>query len=141
MQTTNEAWTINADSKYYPLREKNGDKHRLDIHFESKTSKLGKVAPHGLIGQTFDFDGTAVDGARDNYDDMVVTTRAMGEGAIEGSANDYEISSADAFSSAFKYSRWGLPEAAPRNISVLTGMKRSVKLEQVALGMGMDIEL
>ena len=49
---------------------------------------------------------------------------AVGEGAIEGSAKDYEISATDTFSAAFKYSRWNLIEAPPRNISQLTGFKR-----------------
>ena len=86
VQAINAAWTVNADSKYYPLREANGDKQRLDISFVPKMSKLGKVAPHGLIGQTFDFDGTAVDGARDDYNDKVVTTRASTPAAFERSS-------------------------------------------------------
>ena len=34
-----------------------------------------KVAPHGLIGQTFDGDGVAVDGAIDDYSAKVVVTK------------------------------------------------------------------
>ena len=50
-----------------------------------------KVAPHGLIGQTYDGDGLGVIGKTDDYKtrDNVVTTSAMGEGAIEGDASDY----------------------------------------------------
>ena len=67
---------------------------------------------------------------------------AVGEGAIEGSAKDYEILATDKFSAAFKYSRWNLAEAPPRNLSSLTGNKRSVKvLEEVAHDTGMSIEL
>jgi hypothetical protein len=142
LQVNNGAWTVIVDSKFYPLREVNGDKHRLDIRFVPKTFQLGKVAPHGLIGQTFDFDGIAVDGARDNYDDnKVVTTRAMGEGAIEGTAKDYEISAdVDPYSPAFKFSRWSLAKAAPRDISKLKGKKRSVKeLKGGARGMAVEL--
>jgi hypothetical protein len=137
VQVANEAWTVNVDSRYYPLRKKNSDKHRLDIAFLPKMNKLGKVAPHGLIGQSFDFDGIAVDGARDNYDDKEVTTKAMGEGAIEGTAKDYEIAGDEPYSADFKFTRWNLAEAAPRNISKLAGKQRSA----VKLDMGMLVEL
>ena len=127
--------------RYYPLRKKNSDKHRLDISFVPKMNKLGKVAPHGLIGQSFDFDGIAVDGARDNYDDKEVTTKAMGEGAIEGTAKDYEIAGDDPYSSDFKFTRWNMVEAAPRNIAKLTGQQHSAKLKEGAHNMGMRVEL
>jgi hypothetical protein len=117
-------WTIMIKSIFYPLRHKNSDKQRLDFHLKPKMHTLGKVAPHGLIGQTFDFDGLAVDGARDNYKGKVVMTRAMGEGALEGTAEDYQISSTNPYSPTFKFSRWNLLEAPPRDISKLTGSKR-----------------
>ena len=49
---------------------------RLDIGLVSrKSSATFDVAPHGLIGQTFDGDGVAVDGAVDDYSpDIVVTS-------------------------------------------------------------------
>ena len=42
--------------------------------------------PHGLLGQSFDFDGAARDGKMDTYDTNTneYTTLAMAEGAIEG---------------------------------------------------------
>ena len=52
---------------------------------------------------------------------MVIETKAMGEGAIEGVAADYEIDSSDPFSTAFKFSRFGLTQAAPRDVSKLSG--------------------
>ena len=61
-----------------------------------------QVAPHGLLGQTFDGDGVAIDGAIDDYSAKVVVTKAMGEGAIEGVAADYELPSASPFSTKFK---------------------------------------
>ena len=49
---------------------------RLDIGLVlQKSSATLDVAPHGLIGQTFDGDGVAVDGAVDDYSpDIVVTS-------------------------------------------------------------------
>jgi hypothetical protein len=82
-----------------------------------------KVAPHGLIGQTYDGDGVGVIGKMDDYKtrDNVVTTSAMGEGAIEGDASDYEMASK--YATDFKFSRWGKIEAKPRDVSQLTGQK------------------
>ena len=51
---------------------------------------------------------------------MIVTT-AMGEGAIEGTADDYVVDGTDPFSTKFKFSRYGLSYAPPRNVSSLTG--------------------
>jgi hypothetical protein len=125
LQVNNREWLATIDSRYYPLREQNGDKHRLDVHLQPLANQLGMVAPHGLLGQTFDFDSMAVDGAKDNYDGKEVTTVAMGEGAIEGMATDYKISSVNPFSPSFKYSRWNLRSASPRDISKLTGGKHA----------------
>ena len=51
-----------------------------------------------------------------------ITTEAQAEGAIEGAGDDYKV--ADFFSTDFKYRRFGIAEAAPRNISTLSGAKR-----------------
>jgi len=45
----------------------------------------------------------------------------MGEGAIEGVAADYEMASK--FATAFKFARFGLEEAKPRDASKLSGEK------------------
>ena len=63
----------------------------------------------------------SVIGATDQYKGIEFTTSAMGEGAIEGTSKDYEM--ADKFSTDFKFSRWGLEMAKPRNVSTLTGVK------------------
>ncbi|EOD27247.1 hypothetical protein EMIHUDRAFT_205253 [Emiliania huxleyi CCMP1516] len=91
------------------------------------------VAPHGLIGQSFDGDAIAVDGKKDCYRELwwrqtsfkskEITTEAQGEGAIEGSADDYKID--DPFGHTFKYSRCSAFEAAPRSVSALSGAKRA----------------
>ena len=70
-------------------------------------------------------------GATDQYKGVEFTTSAMGEGAIEGTAEDYEM--ADKLSTDFKFCRWGLKVAKPRNVSTLTGVK--VKRTQTSLGM------
>ena len=60
------------------------------------------IAPHGVLGQTFDCDGLAVDGNEDSYNKLpddratsssrkLVTTRAQAEGGIEGMLTDYEL--------------------------------------------------
>ena len=50
-----------------------------------------------------------------------ITTSAMGEGAIEGIAANYEVASK--FATEFKYSRWGKTAAAPRDVAKLAGRK------------------
>ena len=51
----------------------------------------------------------------------------MGEGAIEGTAKDYEVDATNAFSTVFKYTRFHATHASPRNVSALTGLRRHVK--------------
>jgi len=75
------------------------------------------VAPHGLLGQSYDMDGLAVNGRKDDYRGAEFTTAAQGEGAIEGVYTEYEM--VEPFGVDFKYSRWGKQKAAPRNISRL----------------------
>ena len=53
-----------------------------------------------------------------------LTTEAQAEGAIEGMGDDYKV--ADFFGTDFKYKRFDAVEAAPRNISTLSGAKRVV---------------
>ena len=79
------------------------------------------MAPHGLVGQTYDGDDMGVIGKIDNYNSNEVTTSAMGEGAIEGDAADYVMASK--FATDFKFSRFGLKEAKPRDASKLKGKK------------------
>ena len=54
----------------------------------------------------------------------------MGEGAIEGAAEEYEINTTDPFSTDFKYSRFNATRASPRNVSALMGLRRRVKATQ-----------
>ena len=49
----------------------------MDISIGARTEFAAlKVAPHGLLGQTFDGDNIAVDGAVDDYSPSVVVTKA-----------------------------------------------------------------
>jgi hypothetical protein len=91
------------------------------------------VAPHGLLGQTYDGDRRPIHGKRDRYNILdngqptatrtgvggLVTTRAQGEGAIEGRAEMYRV--VRPFDTAFAFSRFGARSAAPRNISGMRG--------------------
>ena len=70
------------------------------------------VAPHGLIGQSWDGDGVGFDGAQDGYTTTEVTTKAMAEGAIEGTAADYEVE--DTSATTFKYSCFDAVAATAR---------------------------
>ena len=80
---------------------------------------------HGILGQTFDNDEWAVDGAKDKYNltpGSETTTTAQGEGAIEGTHTDYLL--AFPFATDFKYSRFGTNAYKGRDISMLKGKKR-----------------
>ena len=70
-----------------------GPKHRLDISFRARGDAAAKALPHGLIGQSFT-SGLPHYGKVDAYPEAGrFTTRAMAEGAIEGEAASYEVSS------------------------------------------------
>jgi len=123
---SNVAWSIEAKSSRLPYSTKNARKKRLDLKISSKSNvDLDPVAPHGLIGQSYDRDDLKVIGALDEYEKAenrhVVETAAMAEGAVEGVAADYTIDRTDPFSTIFKYSRFGLTKADPRNVKSLTG--------------------
>jgi len=114
-------WEVSAVARLYPYHSQNNNNKRMDLTF--KPTSASAVAPHGLIGQTFDGDNIAVDGAQDDYSGKTVVTKAMGEGAIEGVASDYAVNSP--FSTNFKFSRFGANKADPRDVSKLVGAKRA----------------
>ena len=102
-----------------------------------------------VLSQTFDADNIAVDGKLDDYTGStidghtsVVVTKAMGEGAVEGVLADYEINRADPLSTVFKYSRFGLKMANPRNISALSGTKRKIiKVKGIPVSASMEHDI
>jgi len=127
LEVSDGFWQMSCKARLYPYSTTNKEKKRLDISFKQlKRDAAAKVAPHGLVGQTFDNDNVAVDGAQDDYKGPIVVTKAMGEGAIEGRASDYSVPTP--FSVEFAYSRFYAESAAPRDTSKLTGPKKNVKI-------------
>jgi hypothetical protein len=123
---SNGQWKIEAKARRLPYAARNPGKMRTDIAF-IPTGYINQdpVAPHGLIGQSYDRDNYAIFGALDDYaiPGRVIVTRAMAEGAIEGSASDYEIDRNNPFDVKFKYSRFGSISAPTRDIAKLSGLK------------------
>ena len=135
LKVSNGKFEVVAKSRMYPYADQNQRKKRIDFTIAS----IGEEdhAAHGLVGQTFDKDDVAIDGALDDYTGTlvsgndrighrVVTTQAMGEGAIEGVPEEYEIDRSAPFSTNFKFSRFDSLVAAPRNTKALTGKKRKI---------------
>ena len=88
---------------------------RIDVAVAALTDPLlQKVSPHGLLGQTYDGQ-TLGKGKTDSYQadkDGLFTTTAQGEGAIQGTITDYIVQpQADAFSTVFVFSRFGMVSA------------------------------
>jgi hypothetical protein len=121
---SNGAWKVEAQNRALPYKRSNGNKRRLDVTmYPVGDVDHEPVAPHGLLGQTYDRDDKMVIGALDDYNipGKVIVTRAMGEGAIEGVAKDYEVDGP--FNTAFKFSRFrATTPVAPRNVSSLSGL-------------------
>ena len=127
----NGQWLTSAKStRFYPhLR-----KLRMDVLIKATyQERRDPVAPHGLLGQTYDRDWVGLIGRLDDYSSLdsgertesrtgvggEVTTRAHAEGAIEGNASDYRMASD--FATAFRFSRFDSIFALPRNASALGG--------------------
>jgi hypothetical protein len=129
---SNGAWAIKAKNRFLPYKHMNDMKRRLDLSiWPTGDVDHDPVAPHGLIGQSYDRDDKKVLGALDDYKipGKVIVTKAMGEGAIEGIADDYEINGADPFSTYFKFSRFGrMGIVPPRNVSALSGLVLPAKM-------------
>jgi len=140
LTVTDGRWEVQAWSKPYPNAAANPGKALLNVGFNSMYDvDHDVVAPHGLIGQSYDGDGMAVDGAQDNYFNLTeVTTKAMAEGAIEGTAADYKMSSMHA--TDFKYSRFDAVAAKPRDVSKLAGSKKFKAGAAGAAGAVPDVE-
>ena len=106
--------------------------HRISVQVSSLYPVCGghRVAPHGILGQTFDCDGKATNGNYDRYKRLddgrlvqsrvqggTVTTQAQGEGALEGTIGDYQLR--DWSHTAFAFSRFDGGRMTPRNASAL----------------------
>jgi len=113
-------WQMTVWSKPYPNAPANPGKALLNIHVEALyDADSDPVAPHGLIGQSYDGDALPVDGELDDYHGKEITTKAMAEGAIEGDATEYELH--HKFATRFKYSRFDVTAAKHRDPTLLKG--------------------
>lgn len=114
-----ERWFLDAS-----YRVLDGDAEAMKMH---GSSTVGRIAPHGIIGQSFDGSQVMVSGKHDNYGNgPEFTTSAQAEGAIEGNYKDYIVSSP--FSTTFKYNRFDTTQPiAARNVSLLSGDKAPLK--------------
>lgn len=122
LMVTGGLWQTSVWSKPYPNAAANPGKSLLNIQIEPLyDADSDPVAPHGLIGQSWDGDGRATNGLMDDYTESEVTTKAMGEGAVEGKAFEYKMK--HKFATHFKYSRFDATAARHRDVS---------KLEQIA---------
>jgi hypothetical protein len=106
-----------------PVPKDDPSRWYLDTSFRALNTTMPAVAPHGLIGQSFDGSKLTVHGKQDNYGrGRLFKTSAQAEGAIEGTYLDYIV--AGPFATSFKFSRFGgHTPVAPRNVAALTGRK------------------
>lgn len=120
-------WRLSATAKHFPNPEANPGRMLLHVDVAARyDADHDEVAPHGLIGQSYDGDNLAVDGAQDDYrmGGSVMETAAQAEGAIEGAAEDYRMS-AQPFATAFAFSRFDATSAPHRDVAALTGVHRT----------------
>lgn len=123
LSITTGNWEVNVWSKRFPNPAANPGKALLNVAVSATyDADHDVVAPHGLVGQSYDGDGVAVDGNVDDYTGKEVTTQAMAEGAIEGTAAEYKVSGP--FATDFKYTRFDATAAKARDVSKLTGVKK-----------------
>lgn len=124
----NGQWHTSAWSTYnYP----NPYIVRLEVNIKQLARlPIQGVWPHGLLAQTFDGDTRPMHGRVDSYARLPngkLTTKAQGEGAIEGSPQDYQLSSP--FSTRFRFSRFDAVASSPRDVSKLRDARASPRPE------------
>jgi len=126
LSVRNSKWLFTATTSPYPFGklEVNKNKVLLDVAVQPLYNPdTDAAAPHGVLGQAYDQDKIAVDGKIDEVTTGESTTAAQAEGAIEGTWEDYILPSK--FATDFRFSRFGLAKAAPRDVSKLTGAKKA----------------
>jgi len=112
-----QQWSMRARSTWW---EPHKGIVRLSLHVQPLVANVERrVAPHGILGQTFDGDGRPLHGEVDDYRrrSAVMRTSAQGRGAIEGSVADYRV--ATPFATNFRFSRFDSIAARPRDASRL----------------------
>jgi hypothetical protein len=116
-----------------------GPTYRLDLTMKPTVAEHDLAAwPHGIIGQSYDGDGTAISGKQDNYSAAVVVTEAMAEGAIEGVASEYQVASP--FETAFKYSRFDATMATSRPRAMAGKTTTMLLLQPLSLASSTEVE-
>jgi hypothetical protein len=127
----------------YPIKKQR--KYRLELKLaliddpEYGTYDVSHVAPHGLLGQSFDANEAAIDGEVTNYDAVKVDVKEQAAGAIEGSFVDYIVSRP--FDTSFKYSRYSTTQCTPaRDLSgwKVLGTKKWPVLAEICDKLGED---
>lgn len=87
-----KGWMVTTDSYKFIIAVCTDDHHGYYLNFIPMISNYD-VRPHGIVGQTADFDGKAR-----------ISTGKQGEGAIDGVYSDYEVS--NIWADDFKYNRF-----------------------------------
>merc|ERR1719247_3489659 len=132
-------WEVTAASLPFPNPSAHRKKALLNLKIDPATGydpDKDVVAPHGIIGQSYDGDGEGIDGAVDDYGHgEEVTTKAMAEGAIEGEQTDYKM--AGPYMTDFKFSRFAMSAAQPRDTTKLRGKR--VRREKNGAGASPDV--
>merc|ERR1719235_1701202 len=120
LSITTTKWRFLATSSPFPFGKlaSNRDKVLLDVAIQPLyNADADVVAPHGIIGQSYDGDSLGVDGKMDADKAGESTTEAQAEGAIEGTWEEYIMASP--FSTKFKYSRFDATAAPQRDVSAV----------------------
>lgn len=113
-----DRWVLSVWSQPYPNAVANPGKALLNTQVEALyDADADIVAPHGLVGQSYDGDDAPLNGKLDDYSGAEVTTTAQAEGAIEGVAADYRMR--HKFATRFKYSRFDATIAKHRNVGAI----------------------
>merc|ERR1712087_924419 len=125
LNVVNGAWNVTVSPGGYRDADGNSRK-RIDVTVAPLAAAFtGRVAPHGLIGQSL-HDRIVIQGKLDEYVPDAVgeyTTSAQGDGAIEGGP----------FSTEFKFSRYATAAADPRDVALLQGQKTALPASQKVL--------
>jgi len=130
---SNGVWEMSARIAPFPFAALNKGKMLINVAIKPLHDvEKDTVAPHGLIGQSWDGDDIVIDGAMDTLRGTETTTKAQGEGAIEGIVAEYKMAGPHA--TDFKYSRFNAHTAKPRDVSKLTGKRHSKGAHNVIAG-------
>ena len=101
-----------------------GPEHRLDIGFTARGDAPARDKPHGIVGQSYATPGLERHGKKDLYPfSGSYTTSAQAEGAIEGSASDYQVASP--YATDFAFSRFNAARGAPASAEATGGVDAS----------------